>query len=890
MAEMSERCRQHDLFANTGIQYLIFELTQDELEMLLLDNIVTEDSWVHDEDTPYIYRRFKRPSEDEFARFILAVDTVTGPREQGHIAEDESSLDGKFRKVILPYRKPGMGVVSDKREDEYLEVGSFRVLPETGGAGDPIDVALILDLGNCRTSGLLVELRPHTERFENIARPFRLYEHMDPTRGEEVFDTTIVWSANLFSAYWFTKVEEKTKTLKPYGLLPEKLRPSSGVKTWQEAVEIETKLFRDLSLVRLGREAASLRRQFPPERDALFGMSSPKRYLWADENVERFWQFIKLGGKIPVKVSGKLLGYIYPDDHEWRIDEDGKTILPTVESPNIRPPSEPERPCYPRRAMMTLTLFEIFAQAYQQVNGVQYREGLDYGRKRNLTDIVITFSSGMSASIRERYRKQAEKAISIMSAELPGIKTPPRLHFKWDEGTAVQLAYIYGELKAMGMRAESWLNVVGRRNSKKKVSEVRIATIDIGGGSTDLVIADYCAASNAGGAGLEGKIRYVDGLFKAGDDLARCIIERLILPQLGDRLGVPVEVLRAVLGASTPGQEELRRLRSQLVCDVWTPAARKFLEIAERMPEGIRPASGRSFRLGDICPAPERLRELRRELEKNCGKAIQDPAEVEVVFEPEKFTYVVDSVLGPVLRYAAKTIAKFDCDLTIMAGRVSSLLRVRQLLEIYLPMTEGRIIGLHHYNTGEWYPYQAPGRPGEIDDPKTAVVVGAAVAFLSESKYGLRDFQLKLDRDSFVRDASYFWGIASPVSEKIRKEDVIFKPLRIETKGEKKAIGIIGPEVAIARRINSSEEASANPVYAISVRQDREGGNSSVEVWLERKGGAEEEQLVMTDAVGEVGSKNAIPGENVFLKNKTIFEDLYYLDTGVFPNIGRIPD
>ena len=888
MAAMSERCRQHDLFANTGIQYLTFELVPDELETLVLDEIMGEDRWIHYEDAPYISRRFKRPSEDEFARFILAIDTTTGPQEEGHIVEDESLLDGSFLGVFLPRRKPEASVFSEER-DEDLQVGSFRVLSEMGGSGDPIDVALILDLGNCRTNGLLVELRPHTERFENIARTFRLYEHMDPTRREEVFDTTVVWSTNLFSTYRFTRVEERSQTLERRIFLPKKLRPTPDVETWQETVEVETKLFRDVSLVRLGREAASLRRQFPPERDALFGTSSPKRYLWADENVKRFWQFIQLGEKIPVNVSGKLLGYIYPDDRDWKTGEDGNIILPTQEPPDIRPSDEPKKPCYPRRTMMTLTLFEIFAQAFQQVNSVQYREGLDYGRKRNLTDIVLTFSSAMPVSMRGRYRNQAEKAISIMSAELPGIKTPPRLHTKWDEGIAVQLAYIYGELRAMEMRAGNWLNLVGRRNPKKKVSEVRIATIDIGGGSTDLVIADYCAVSDARGTSLEGKVRYVDGLFRAGDDLARSVIEHLILPQVADRLEIPVEVLRVILGASIPGQEGLRRLRCQWVSDLWTPAARKFLEIAERMPEGVTEGSGESFRLGDICPAPERLRELRRELEKSCGEIIQDPAEVEIVFEPEKFIHVVDNVLGPVLRYAAKTIAKFDCDLTIMAGRVSSLSRIRQLLELYLPMTKGRIIGLHHYKTGEWYPYQTPGRPGEIDDPKTAVVVGAAVAFLSESEYGLRDLQLKLDIHSFVKDASYFWGVASPGSQKIRKEDVIFKPLRTETNmEERKNVRVIGPEVAIARRINSSEESSASPVYGIFARQEGEGGTSDVKVSLERTRGAGEERIIMTDAVGRVGGKRAVPGENVFLKQKTIFEQLYYLDTGVFPNIGGI--
>jgi len=58
---------------------------------------------------------------------------------------------------------------------------------------------------------------------------------------------------------------------------------------------------------------------------------------------------------------------------------------------------------------------------------------------------------------------------------------------------------------------------------------------------------------------------------------------------------------------------------------------------------------------------------------------------------------------------------------------------IQQLLETYLPLPRSRIIPMFERYAGAWYPYQNPDglNPGVIVDPKSTVVVGAAVEFLA---------------------------------------------------------------------------------------------------------------------------------------------------------------
>ena len=59
--------------------------------------------------------------------------------------------------------------------------------------------------------------------------------------------------------------------------------------------------------------------------------------------------------------------------------------------------------------------------------------------------------------------------------------------------------------------------------------EVRIACIDIGGGTSDLMIARYSLAAGAVDT-ISGEMLHRDGISHAGDQLVKRLLERVIVP------------------------------------------------------------------------------------------------------------------------------------------------------------------------------------------------------------------------------------------------------------------------------------------------------------------------------------------------------------------------
>ena len=74
---------------------------------------------------------------------------------------------------------------------------------------------------------------------------------------------------------------------------------------------------------------------------------------------------------------------------------------------------------------------------------------------------------------------------------------------QWDEATCGQVVYLFNETQNnYGGRPEEFIAALQRPDKKEK-DRITIATIDIGGGTTDLVINDYSLDyGENGGSGL----------------------------------------------------------------------------------------------------------------------------------------------------------------------------------------------------------------------------------------------------------------------------------------------------------------------------------------------------------------------------------------------------
>ena len=63
---------------------------------------------------------------------------------------------------------------------------------------------------------------------------------------------------------------------------------------------------------------------------------------------------------------------------------------------------------------------------------------------------------------------------------------------------------------------------------------MRLACIDIGGGTSDLMIGKYTFQSSPGGDEIAGTILYRDSLSIAGDQLVKRLLERVIVPRFAN--------------------------------------------------------------------------------------------------------------------------------------------------------------------------------------------------------------------------------------------------------------------------------------------------------------------------------------------------------------------
>ncbi|MET1027675.1 MAG: virulence factor SrfB, partial [Dongiaceae bacterium] len=76
-------------------------------------------------------------------------------------------------------------------------------------------------------------------------------------------------------------------------------------------------------------------------------------------------------------------------------------------------------------------------------------------------------------------------------------------------------------------------------------------------------------------------------------------------------------------------------------------------------------------------------------------------------------------------------VAAYHCDVLLLTGRPSRLPGIPELLRSLLAVTPDRVIPLHNYRAGTWYPFH---RHGCIHDPKTTAAVGAMISVLAAGR------------------------------------------------------------------------------------------------------------------------------------------------------------
>jgi hypothetical protein len=762
---------------------------------------------------------------------------------------------------------------------------SFRLVDIFSKRGQRyIDCDLILDVGNSRTCGLVVERegsradlgRAAKLELRDLSAPLQVYSDPFESRVE-------------FARVSFGKNH---------------LSHRSGRS---DAFEWPT-------LARVGDEAARLA-GLRVGNEGNTGMSSPKRYLWSREPTKQPWRlnYHGLGGDNEPFAAQGPFAVLVNDLGEplHRLADDDPEKLPAMD------------PRYSRSSLFMFALVEIFLHAIGMVNSPGHRlQQPNSENPRRLDRIIMTIPSALSLAERRILNTRAHDARDLAyrllrmigEAELPPVaegalddaglaKLPtaeggialPQILFEWDEASATQAVYMYTQIaRNFAGHAGAFFDVM-RRADNTTPKSLRVATLDIGGGTTDLVVINY----HYDGAGANTTIfpeqLFREGFSLAGDDVVLHVIQEHVLGPIekaAEAAGVPSgsAMIAELFGGNRSGQGvawEVRR--QQFAVQIAQPIAIRMLARYETSEEsGDRTAQ--TFGFAELfaegkAPSPTIVGWVNEEVARRGGTSF-DLAQVKFPVDFEHLERTVRSVLQPMLEVLSEIIWRYRTDVVLVSGRPSRLPAIHECLREALPMYNGRIVPLHHFHVGHWYPFR--DFQARIDDPKTTAAVGAMVSVLAEG--GIEGFNLRGDRMRHLKSTARYIGKLDG-SGRIPAEDTYYADLDLDDESKNlpdSAFDFRGV-MALGFRQFPNPWWPATRLYTLDYVTDQERARlnpmTPISVRLARKQRGQDrlsEDLVIEEArtSPESGLKQA--KASLALKLQTLRDsEGYWLDTGI---------
>jgi hypothetical protein len=943
----------HILFANTGVQVICIPLQSGRRYTTAQIGY----GWQHcrcrpehaeedrDEDEepevdtyPYIQWQI---IQSHISKLFLAVDTSLGDPDIGYFS-DPSSLAGDFH-VRLPNLLDRSG-----QPLPGLPAIELCLRAATATAGEAKPVHIVVDFGNSRTGALLVEMAGEVAQSAEML-PFELVnryslDHFND-EGEQVgkpgsrwFSSKTRWANTPYPEPLEMAKKEYYREMKK-GLFGGKKQVKRERETY-----VRPPLFDDWSMVRMGREVDEVSQIMHAKGDFRTGVSSPKRYLWADDDSwleGAFWYMAdphdrQGNSEFASKLHGPLLKFIHEDDRDFLIEKND-------------PPEEafaqmvPTKPTHAPRCLMTTAIYELLCQAFAYVNSYGYRSRTDdSARTREIHSLTMTFPSGMFQEEKERFQRQCQKAINIYARTVgKHQRIKPQLTFSIDEASAVHLTYIWAELRMLGQDPRLWFAALARDHSRSKSDpwgdtagssvkeavgampaarrrgaaapsrgvarpgrggpsaeepaeeqkrkELRIACIDIGGGTSDMMIASYLYEPGIDDT-IRGKVLHQDGVSIAGDQLVKRLLERIIVPHFAQAIGLEDEDVLLLFGPRVPKNRGFTSQRVDWINRLFVPLAEAYLQAAVDEVENPE-AHDAALEITHTDPElidPAVLESLEQVCTKLRGPGYYDlNQDLGLQFNRPSFEQVVHEVFDDLLFDFCTRIAEYQADVVLLAGQPSKLRYIQQLISKYLPLPPTRIISMFNHYAGNWYPYQdvKGSRPGLIVDPKSAVVVGAAIEFMARN--GMLP-QFKFSMQGKDRENSYYWGVMTESTSTIRKERVLFHPVEEgATKDEWTEFTTIALRAVIGRKMSGDEYAQATPIYLLKMETNDRIGPTEVTVRIRRVPASDEsdEHLEIDSVSGTVAGQPAVQDENVFFHWRTLADESYFLDTGGLDNI-----
>lgn len=640
---------------------------------------------------------------------------------------------------------------------KYLAVYSYfisylfnlKVIPEVklynDNAVESIRTNLVLDIGNSRTFGLVAE-DPLNLSFSKSS----VIQLRDLETGElynDPFDMRLCFKEELFGF-------------------------STGSSQFQWP-----------SIVRLGKEA--LRNIYEGEKDLLSSEhfetshSSPKRFLWDKKPYSGQWKFISE----KERVAGPAMT-VFIEGLMQQFKNDGSF------TPN--PAEMGERSSYSRSSLMTFCFIEILLQVRMQINSVEFRtHNGNESHKREISRVILTCPTAMPRNeqltlrqcmqdatvVLNRYygrtfnvvynpeddHNKVEIIPSVRDLSLTGDNNDMRRSWGYDEATCCQMVYMYSEMRRYLGNANEFFGLYGRRRNGESTPSLTIASLDIGAGTSDIMICNY---KNQGESILPTPL-FWETFHTAGDDIIKRIIMDVILDNPNVNYPGASGIIRSELkrhgcqdipntmhhffgDTHSMGVVE-KRMRKEFCVQVLIPIANRLISMLQRE------ENDSVLSYDDIFHDQRPAQCLMDFFANHFGFRFEA---LNIKYSHDYLTEIVQRVMEPSLRKWAAIFYNYKCDIVLLGGRPCSLGIINSMMLRLYPVTPNRLISMNNYRVGSWYPGSSD--IGHFGDRKSMVAVGALIAYLAENGK-LSALRLTTDELKFkVKPTTEYIGLFNP--------------------------------------------------------------------------------------------------------------------------------
>ncbi|MGO8104165.1 virulence factor SrfB [Rhizobium leguminosarum] len=708
-----------------------------------------------------------------------------------------------------------------------VKLGKITLIDTTSeDAPQPIDVDLVLDIGNSRSCGLLIQSFPddsHVDLNNSLVMELR-----DLSRPELVYRD-------------------------PFESQCELIAPDFGAEDIARRSGRSQAFFWP-SLLRIGPEASRFRGE-SEGNEAATGISSPKRYLWSSDPVVQPWKFRAAAhgheGSVPV-VERSIYRFVNDrGDVLEQLEDDKRKFKLKIMENELQTASKFS---FSKSSFFTFMLAEVIAQAMSMMNNPGVR------RQRRLTDtprrlrrIIMTIPSATPVQEQRILKSRAEAAVKLVwslagwgedQRSINGHR--PEVHCSWDEASSVHLVYLYGEaVHKLGGSIKTLFDMLGKdrarpanlpaakANKGQPECSLRIASVDVGGGTTDLMVTTYYQTDNIA---IYPDQNFREGFRIAGDDLLKTIIERLVIPRLEEGL-LKAGLLSArnflkdrFAGDNPTMTEQEKHLRRQFVLQVLQPIAIGILGECEEMQLNARQTAimkvseffdRRDTPEGAEIPVDDRIVGYLKEKAGELGATAFKIADFDILIDPAVVDDCVLATFDSVFDNIAEAVNHLDADVVLLTGRPMRLPQMISLFTNKLAVRPDAVIPIRDYRVGTWYPFRGVSNT-HIDDPKTTAVVGAMLCALSDSQ--ITNFTL-YSQYLRMRSTARFIGILQNGTA-LPDEKLLFNDVNLDEqdKTDETAFDFHGP-IRIGFRQLPLERWVATPLYKLTLGQSRSSRN-----------------------------------------------------------------